>query len=312
MTISIIIPNYNGEKLLPKNLPAVFSAAKYYEEKTKNKTEVIIVDDYSEDSSIKVLEKLHFPIKLIKNKENLGFSSSIHIGTKAAVGSILVLLNSDVAPQEDFLLPLIEHFENEMIFGVGCMDKSIEGEKVILRGRGVGSWKRGFLAHARGEVDKVNTLWVNGGSGAFRKSIWETLGGFDQIYNPFYWEDIDLSYRAQKAGYSCLFESGSVVIHRHEEGAIVKKYSSWQIKTIAYRNQCIFVWKNITDFSLLLSHVIWLPYYITRAIFSMDSAFLMGFFLAVLKLGEVVQRRMQNKVLFVKTDKEVMNSALNI
>ena len=110
---------------------------------------------------------------------------------------LYILFNTDVYPDKDFLTPLLSHFKDEKVFAVGCMDKSIEGKDVVLRGRGIGVWKRGFLVHEKGEIEKSDTLWVSGGSGAFRKSIWDKLGGLNELYNPFYWEDIDLSYRAQ-------------------------------------------------------------------------------------------------------------------
>ena len=200
MSISIIIPNYNGEKLLNKNLPSVINALKNYQ----GEKEIIIVDDGSEDESKNVVRNFinnkTVEIRLLENEVNLGFSSTVNKGVKNAKGEIVILLNTDVAPQADFIEPLLSHFSDQKVFAVGCLDKSIENGKVIERGRGLGEWKRGFLVHRRGEVNKKNTLWVSGGSGAFRKTIWETLGGLNELYNPFYWEDIDLSYRALKSG----------------------------------------------------------------------------------------------------------------
>lgn len=300
MKISIIIPNYNGEELLKKNLPKVLAAS--------GNAQIIVVDDCSSDNSIEILKE--FPVSVICNEKNLGFSSTINRGVKEAQGDIVVLLNTDVAPQKDFLEPLIKHFKDENIFAVGCMDKSIEGEKIILRGRGIGRWERGFLFHARGEVKKTNTLWVSGGSGAFRKTIWEKLGGFNPLYNPFYWEDIDLSYRALKSGYKIVFEPKSVVIHKHEEGVIKKKYSASQIKSIAYRNQIIFVWENATDLSLKFIHVLWLPYHFIKALGRADIAFFLGFFQAFIRLPKIIQSSFKAQKLFIKKDKEIIKNII--
>ena len=300
MGISIIIPNYNGVQLLKKNLPKVLAA--------KGDAEIIVVDDASSDRSIATIQQLNnSTIKIIKNEKNLGFSSTVNRGVREAKGDIVVLLNTDVAPEKNFLTPLMKHFEDPLVFAVGCMDKSIEGAKTILRGRGVGRWERGFLMHARGEVDKINTLWVSGGSGAFRKSIWEKLSGFDELYNPFYWEDIDLSYRALKAGYKILFEPKSVVVHEHEEGAIKKTYSKLQIKTIAYRNQFIFVWKNATDLDLQLLHGLWLPYHFVQGLMRGDLALFVGFFQAFLWLPKVIQSSFAAQKQFRRSDKDVVH-----
>lgn len=304
MKISIIIPNYNGEKLLKKNLPAVFAAAKYYEKETREKVEAIIVDDYSTDNSIEQIKDEE--VKIFKNDKNLGFSSTANRGVEESDGDIVVLLNTDVKPEKDFLVPLLKHFEDEKVFAVGCMDKSIENGKIVLRGRGVGKWSKGFLVHAKGEVDKSDTLWVSGGSGAFRKSIWQKLNGFSILYNPFYWEDIDLSYRALKSGYNVVFKASSVVLHEHQKGIIKRQYSKDKIKTIAYRNQLIFVWKNITDFDYQLQHFFWLPYHFLKALLHLDWPFFYGFFQAFILLPKIIQSSIEAQKIFVKKDKEVI------
>jgi len=306
MKISIVIPNYNGVDLLKKNLPKVFDAANYYESKAKVSVEIIVIDDYSTDNSIKEIQNYNSKLKIIKNDRNLGFASTINKGVKESGGEVVILLNTDVRPEKDFLISLLSHFKDNKIFAVGCMDKSIEDAKTILRGRGTGKWQRGFLVHARGEIDKTNTLWVNGGSGAFRKSTWDKLGGFDELYSPFYWEDIDLSYRAIKSGYSIVFEPKSIVIHEHKKGAIKGTYSQFKIKTIAYRNQCIFVWKNTTDTELQLLHVFWLPYHFIKTLVNGEWAFVLGFFQAFIRLPKVIKSRNNSRKYFTKSDRQVL------
>lgn len=314
MRISIIIPNYNGENLLKKNLGSVMDALIFYSKKDKG-SEVIIVDDSSEDGSVLYLQnefknyKDKYPnifLKLIVNNRNLGFSSTVNKGVKEAIGEIIILLNSDVRPNENFLEFLTAHFKDPEVFAVGCLEKSIEpNDEIILRGRGIGAWKRGFLIHKRGEVNRANTLWVNGGSGAFKKGLWEKLGGFDEIYNPFYWEDIDLSYRALKTGYKVIFEPKSVVIHEHSKGAIKKKFKESEIKEVAYRNQFLFVWKN-ADFKFQILHLIWLPYHFSKALLGRDISFFIGFLSAFKKLKKIIEFNFNNKKDFVKRDEEVV------
>lgn len=316
MNLSVVIPNYNGQDLLRKNLPKVFDAMSLYKD---GKIEIVVIDDCSVDNSINILEKLkselesrypHIKFKIIKNEKNLGFSSNVNKGVVSTNGDILILLNTDVVPRKDFLTPLLSHFSDPNVFAVGCMDESIEEDKTILRGRGIGFWKRGFFVHSRGEVNKTNTLWVSGGSGAFRKSIWDILGGLDELYSPFYWEDIDLSYRAIKSGYKILFEPKSIVGHEHEKGAIKSSYSTAQIKTIAYRNQFIFVWKNATDLSLQFWHVFWLPYYIVKALVRKDWGFLIGFFQALILFPRIIQSSFKVQRLFIKSDSEITKNFL--
>lgn len=300
MDVSIIIPNYNGAKLLRKNLPKVL-------EMTKD-CEVILVDDASTDESVKEVKSTEQrgKIKLIENEKNLGFSSTVNRGVKEAKGDFVFLLNSDAVPEKDFLTPLLSHFKDPKIFAVGCLQKSSQWKGKKGHGRSVGKFEKGFLVHGPGSMDKKNTLWVFGGAGIFRKSIWQTLGGMDILYNPFYWEDIDLSYRALKAGFKLVFEPESVVVHRQEKGAIRSMYSQENIKAIAYRNQILFVWLNITDAFFIFQHFLYLPYHFLKALVSFDKEFIRGLFMAVKKLPRVIRHRWRNKRLSKISDREVL------
>jgi len=300
MTVSVVIPNYNGFKLLKQNLPKVLARAP--------QAEIIVVDDGSTDESV-VFLKGNFPrIKLIEKVHNHGFATSVNLGVRAAYGDIVFLLNSDAVPQKGFLPPLLARFkEREDLFAVGCLDQSIEGEKVTERGRGVGRFERGFLAHGRGEINQTNTLWASGGSSAFRKRMWEQLGGMDELYDPFYWEDIDLSYRALKSGFAVVFEPKSVVRHMHEEGSIAKSFTSTQINAISYRNQIMFVWKNITDRRIILEHLLWMPYHLLRSLLTGEWVLVRGFFAAFRRLPKILKQRRIAEKLFTRTDRQVLS-----
>ncbi|HSX08924.1 MAG TPA: glycosyltransferase family 2 protein [Candidatus Saccharimonadales bacterium] len=312
MNISIVIPNYNGEKILTKNLPHVLASVKDYK---KGKVEIIIPNDPSTDNSKEVISKFISSLhgtgvigKTIDNtkKDESGFSKNVNRGVTLATGDILILLNSDVRPHKDFLAPLLANFSDDKVFAVGCMDESIEDGETILRGRGIAYWARGFLHHNAGALDKNNTFWVSGGSGAFRKKIWDKLGGLDPLYNPFYWEDIDLSYRALKSGYKLVFEKESRVVHEHEEGAIKSKFKPAHVQKIVFRNQLFFLWKNITDRRFLVAHVVWLPYHLIKAFGRRDWIFFKGFFLALLQMNRVKDSRYRAKKYFVRTDREIL------
>ena len=314
MKIAIIIPNYNGEKILRKNLQHVFTAAKFHIDEKKEDVSVIVVDDYSTDKSIEVLKehkkqaiKQGIPFTFFQNSKNYGFSTTVNNGVRESDADLVILLNTDVNPDKDFIHHLRDLFSDEKVFAVGCMDKSIEDGKIVLRGRGIGRWTRGFLTHSPGDLDSTTTLWVSGGSSMFRKSIWVELGGMNELYNPFYWEDIDLSYRAVKKGYKVLFEKKSTVIHEHEEGSIKKSHSKHTVNVTAMRNQFIFVWTNISDINLLASHILWLPFYIFKSIFGSDKTLLKGFLKAVLLFGEISLARRASQSGVVKKDSEILS-----
>ena len=307
MKISIVIPNYNGFDLLQKNLPKVISAMD-----TDLEVKIIIVDDCSSPVEQENLNKLvsvldsKIPIKLIKHTKNKGFALTVNTGAFHDPADFYVFLNTDVVPENGFLDKAIKHFENnENLFGVGFMDESIEGNHKVLRGRGIGEWKKGMLIHSRGEVDKSNTLWISGGSSVIRGSMFRSLKGFDSLYSPFYWEDIDLSFRAQKRGYALLFDSSIKVKHFHDEGSIKKHFSKNKILSIAYRNQFIFHWKNISDISFLFSHLFWLPYHVFRALIRFDIPFFVGFVKVIGMLPIIISTRGDMRV--ITTDHRIIN-----
>lgn len=314
MKISIVIPNYNGSSLLKLNIPRLMKILESHIVKTGNEIELFIVDDCSVDNSLEVIGKLvknfennKIAFRGLKTEKNRGFSSTINYGARHADGDILILLNSDAYPEDDFISPVLEHFSDEKLYGVGFMDKSIEKGKIVLRGRGVGSWKKGLLVHRRGEVDKQSTLWINGGSCAVRKSIWDKLGGMDEIYNPFYWEDIDISYRALKCGYRIVFEKRSAVIHEHEKGSIAKTFSAKKVKEIAFRNQLFFTWLNATDLNIILGHIFWLPVFLVGPLLRLDFSPILGFLSAFILMPKVIKSRNIRKSTFVLSDKETVD-----
>jgi GT2 family glycosyltransferase len=314
MKLSLIIPNYNNSVLLSKNLPHVLRAVEDYSD---NSTEIIIPDDLASSESQMVIAQFKkfanekkIDVKTIINKSNnlAGFSKNVNRGIGLASGDILILLNTDVSPSKNFLKSLLRHFINKNIFAVACMDQSLDNNRIVLRGRGIGKWSRGFLIHSRGEIDRDNTLWASGGSSAFNKKIWDKIGGLEELYDPFYWEDIDLSYRALKCGYNIVFEKNSTVEHDHDSGVIKSMFTSEIIKQIAYRNQFIFVWINITDKNLLISHFVWLPYHLTTALMRGDFSFHIGFLKALLILIPILKKRRTYSKNFIKEDMEIIKN----
>lgn len=282
MIISLIISNFNGKDLLEKNLTFVLSAVNEYKD---GEVEIMIVDDCSTDESVKFIEINYPQIKLIVKDKNTGFADSCNLGVEKSSGEIILLLNNDVSPQKDFIKPLVTHFSDEKVFAVGCLEKSQQNEKEVLSGKSVGFLKKGLIWHDRApdQLTFGPTFWVAGGSGAFRKSIWIKFGGFDPIFTPFYWEDIDLSYRAQKAGYKVLFEPKSIVFHNHES-TIGAYFSKKEIEEISVKNQLLFFWKNIRNPLLWIQHLFWLPVHLLKSLFSSDRYFAKGFLYVITKI----------------------------
>ncbi len=246
MKASIIIPNFNGEALLAKNLPYVIKAL---DNKENNISEIIVVDDGSWDGSIKLLKENFPQVKVIKHKINRGFSAAVNTGVRGSSGDLLVLLNSDVVPSEDFLVSTLPHFKNPKVFAVSLHEKEY--------GWARGGFKDGYIQILPGEESDSfhESFYVSGGSGVFRRTIWVELGGMDEeLLSPFYWEDIDLCYRAAKRGYILGWEPESCIVHNHE--STISKLSKKYVSRIKERNQLLCLWKNLTSPNLVRKHII--------------------------------------------------------
>jgi len=243
--VSVIIPNWNGEKLLEKNLPRVLKAL-------PAGTEVIIIDNGSVDRSVNYLERIGFSpsgkgkLVLVKNKKNLGFAYACGQGVKLAQGEIVVLLNTDVIPKKGFLTSVMKLFADKKVFAVSFNERQFGWSKLW--------WRGGFIHHGVGGRGKRPhpSAWASGGSAAFRKSYWRKLNGFDLLYEPFYWEDFDLGFRAWANGWKVLWDPQAVVEHKHE--ASTSKVSQGYVSMIKERNQLLFIWKNITNPWWRLTH----------------------------------------------------------
>jgi len=293
--VSVIIPNYNGRQILEKNLPFVVQA------KTNPQNsilEIVIVDDGSKDGSCEFV-KGNFPeIKLIKHKVNRGFSASVNTGARMAKGELLALINTDVTPSEDFLVTVIPHFEDPNLFAVSLHEEGFSWAKA--------NFKDGFLDHGPGKEtpNSHNTFWVSGGSGVFKRSIWMKLGGMDEkLFSPYYWEDLDLCYRAAKRGYRLLWEPKAKVWHNH--ASTISKLSRLKVKLIQQRNELLFIWKNIASSSMIKKHILGLGKRIIK-----HPGYILILFLAFLKIRQTRKLRKKEK-LQTKVSDEAIFSKFN-
>lgn len=242
MTISVVIPNWNGEDKLKRNLPKAL--------KLKGVLEIIVSDDASTDGSVVMMEREFPSVKVVKKSKNGGFSSNVNYGVSFAKGDLIFLLNSDATPEVDCLKYALGHFENEKIFSVGC---NVGG------GWSWAIWRDGWFwtkqMGKESDTETHQTLWASGGSGIFRRDLWNKLGGLDELMNPFYVEDVDLGYRATKRGYINMFEPKARVEHYKEKGVIEENFTKKKVSDTAERNTLIFIWKNIGDGALVSSHI---------------------------------------------------------
>lgn len=290
MSVSMVIPNWNGEEKLKKNLPKMI--------KVKGVNEVIIVDDGSGDGSVKLIEKEFPQVKLIKKEKNGGFSSTVNLGVKNSKGDLIFLLNNDAVPAQDCVEKVLVHFKERLVFSVG------------FNTGGSWAWGKfddGFFWHGQAlalqgaSLQAHQTLWVSGGSGIFRKDIWDKLGGLDELFDPFYEEDVDLGYRATKRGYINLWDPQSKVEHYKQKGVIEEHFPKNYISRIAQRNQLIFIWKNITDSDLIRQHI-----FALIKMLIIHPRYWIVFISAIIRLPTILKKRSAERKKTKFSDKEIL------
>lgn len=256
--ITVIITNFNGLKIIKKSLPQVIKYSTIAEE-------IIFTDDCSTDNSLKYVRKIakKYPkIKIISHPRNIGFAKNSNYAANKAKGNLLAFLNSDIYPQKNYLKNCMKHFDRPEVFGVGMCEVGNENWAKIF-------WKKGYFQYLPGKpVNKPHISgWLSGGSSMIRKDLFQKLGGFDAVYEPFYSEDVDLGYRAWKSGYKLIWEPSAKVIHKHE--STISKFPRHFLNYVKERNRLIVVLRNITDKHLLFKNKIfsfirclWGPNYI--------------------------------------------------
>ncbi len=254
MRVSLIIPTFNGLSLLQKHLPALLAAEGVSE------AELIVADDGSSDGTVGWLRQNVPQARVIALPANGGFSRACNAAIAASTGDVLVLLNNDVAVEKDFLAPLLRPLRDDpTVFAVNSKIL-LPGKSMLDEGEKTGGFHNGIFyvdcRHdpARRSATTAPTLYATACAAAYRRSMVEQLGGFDELYSPCYWEDVDLSYRALKRGWKVLYEPQSVVYHEHE--TTTARLDPRFTAMVRHRNAFLFVWKNIGDARWTLSSLL--------------------------------------------------------
>jgi GT2 family glycosyltransferase len=193
-SVSVVIPNYNGKHLLEANLPSVIAALNY----SQLTSEIIVVDDASRDDSVKFIQHRYPYVKLLVNEANQGFSPTINKGMFAAQYQLVLALNSDVQLSENYFEHQLRYFNTPETFGVmgkivGADDLQLQDgakcPKVSFKGI---KTTYNYIADETPTAQFFPSFFLSGANALMDKNkVWD-LGGFDELYAPFYYEDADL------------------------------------------------------------------------------------------------------------------------
>jgi GT2 family glycosyltransferase len=220
-SISIIIVTYNSAAHIGACLDAL--------QRQSAAHEVIIVDNASQDNTVALVRAHPLTVRLLPLDENRGFAGGVNCGAAVAQGEIIALLNPDALPEADWLEQLVAPFVDMQIGVVGSKvlgeDGRIQSVGSLLQTPVLLSAHRGDGEHDAGQYDELADVWaVHGAAMAFRRALWQELGGFDEGFFPAYWEESGFCERARRAGRRVVVAPQAVV--RHAEATATGKYSA--------------------------------------------------------------------------------------
>ena len=245
--IAVVILNWNGAKLLEQFLPSVVA---FSEEAT-----IYVADNASTDTSIEVIQKQFPSVKIIQNSGNFGFAKGYNEALQFVEEPFYALVNSDIEVTKNWLVPIIEMFENESETAI-IQPKILDYKKKThfeYAGAAGGFIDKFGYPFCRGRIfetieedknqynDEIPIFWASGACFFIRKEVFRKLNGFDPDFFA-HQEEIDLCWRAFNLGYQTKFTYKSTVYH---VGGATLQQSNPKKTFLNFRNSLLMLVKNL-------------------------------------------------------------------
>ncbi len=181
--------------------------------------EVIVVDNGSVDGSREMIEEKYPDVRLIKNRENMGFAIACNQGIKAATGTYISLLNNDIEVESSWLSKLYDGMERHPECGMGTTKMMFLDQRDVFYNTGdqFHAWSvgggRGQGEKDVGQYDEEDYVFgACAGAGIYRRDFFEQVGIFDEDFFIFA-EDVDINMRGQLQGFKCIYLPEAKVYH---------------------------------------------------------------------------------------------------
>ena len=252
MKATVVIPNLNGAGWLKDSIESIFA-------QTMQDFELIVIDNASTDESKAIAQSYvgRSNYTLIENDTNTGFSYAVNQGIKRAKGQYVALFNNDAFAEPDWLENLIAAAEKDKrIFAVSSlMIRHFErdladdaGDYVTLLGF---ACKRGDGMKASRYTKPCRVFSACGGAALYRKSILDKIGLFDETFFA-YFEDVDISWRANSLGYKNVYCPTAKCYHICGATTGAVRYNPF--KSIqSGRNSILLPYKNMPFLMLIIN-----------------------------------------------------------
>lgn len=266
MKVSINLVTWNGAKYVADCLASVFA-------QTMTDFSFLIIDNNSTDDTVDIILEKYPHLKVVRNRENLGFSKAHNQAIHWSKSDYVVVLNQDVVLEPDFLMHLVSFLDKNQAVGsvTGKILRLQEGNKTnYIDSLGLLIKKNHcFSEIGAGEMDdgQYNAIeevfGVSGAIGVYRRSALESVKVdnqfFDEDFSPVYKEDVDLAYRLRYQGWKAYKVPLAVAYHNRTAGESTKDQKRSIIKSrrrkskfinyLSYRNHWFLLIKNLPAFN---------------------------------------------------------------
>ena len=228
-TVNIIILNYNGRDLLVECLPSIVEAS----HTSKYSCKVTVIDNVSIDDSVEFVRANFSDVEVVEAEENLVLCSYNDV-IKSLDDDIVILLNNDLKLDKYFVDPLVSVFSDQKdVFFVASRGYSFngvdyEGDRAIAKIKwGVLAPETRFKGHER--FIKKDGYTISAGIAAFDRRKFNELGGYDDLYLPGRYEDVDLCFRGWKRGWKGIYQPESIQFHMQSSFHFLKEILSMDV-----------------------------------------------------------------------------------
>ena len=306
--VSVVIPSFNGRRLLEANLPPLLAAL----EASPFPTELVVVDDGSTDGTPAFLAEKYPHVTCLARTDNVGFGRAVNAGLAQARYSLVYLLNNDIVVRKEFLEPLVAHFVDTDVFAVCPKALDPAGRPIHTR-MGI-AFEQGRLKLQRNDdrgtlSTAAPTMFALEGASLFDKAKLLSFGGFDVLYEPAYMEDVDSSWQAWAAGWRVVYEPASVIVHDHLS-TMGNIWSRGIRERLHRRSEWLFTWKHLNDRGLWLQHVLFVPLLLLAAPFAGRINLTLSFFQALAHLGAVREARRRAQATRRLSEQEIIRRVM--
>ena len=266
----------------------------------------MVIDDCSTDNSLEILADEFPEVRTEQTPQNLGFQEANNYAVKLAESKIVMPMNNDIKLDPKALHYLAQYFDNKDTFAVSGKIFAFDQTTFLYGNRGGYFQKGHFHLYEKPPEDDSQTLFACGGAFMVNRQKYLDLGGFDSMYHPLYYEEIDLSYRALKRGWKVHYEPQSIAYHK-VQATITRQEKLRRISLISARNNYLFVWKNILDRSMTLTFLFYIPLFLLRDLFRLKSRFWVAFYLALKRLPRALRGRSIEQSDALYSDREILS-----